>query len=380
MAYIGKSPTAAPLTSSDVADGIISTAKLADDAVTKPKLDDAIDTVNYKNKLINGDMAIAQRGTSFTSSGSANNDDTYHLDRWYVLSDTNDVVDITQSSTAPTNQLYSCALDVETANKKFGIAQIIENKNCTGLIGQTATLSFKAKASAVDKLDNVKCAIISWSSTADAVTSDLVSAWGVEGTNPTLASNLTYENTPANLSVTTSWATYSVSAAIDTSSTTNVAVFIWSDVTDTTAGQFLYITDVQLEVAAAASDFEFLPYDVNLARCQRYFQTSFEPGTTPTNGESNCVTKDCSCYADNGAYFGTSLFCQMRADPTCVYYTSNNGSATGNKISYYNGSWTNGNASNTILTPNYIGASVSMSSSNNDSFVLQYNYTFDAEL
>ena len=281
MAYIGKSPTAAPLTSSDVADGIITTAKLADDAVTKPKLDDAIDTVNYKNKLINGDMAIAQRGTSFTSSGSANNDDTYHLDRWYVLSDTNDVVDITQSSTAPTNQLYSCALDVETANKKFGIAQIIENKNCTGLIGQTATLSFKAKASAVDKLDNVKCAIISWSSTADAVTSDLVSAWGVEGTNPTLASNLTYENTPANLSVTTSWATYSVSAAIDTSSTTNVAVFIWSDVTDTTAGQFLYITDVQLEVAAAASDFEFLPYDVNLQRCKRYFNSFFNENNVP---------------------------------------------------------------------------------------------------
>ena len=272
MAYIGASPPATALTASDIADGIISTAKLAADAVTVPKLDDSIDHINFKNRLINGDMAVAQRGTSFTSATrNTNNDDAYHLDRWYVLSDTNDVVDITQSSTAPTNQLYSCALDVETANKKFGIAQIIENKNCTGLIGQTATLSFKAKASAVDKLDNVKCAIISWSSTADSVTSDLVSAWGVEGTNPTLASNLTYENTPANLSVTTSWATYSVSADIDTSSTTNVAVFIWSDVTDTTAGQFLYITDVQLEVAAAATDFERIPYDVNFERCLRYY-------------------------------------------------------------------------------------------------------------
>ena len=34
MAYIGKSPTAAPLTSSDVADGIITNAKLAQDIIS----------------------------------------------------------------------------------------------------------------------------------------------------------------------------------------------------------------------------------------------------------------------------------------------------------------------------------------------------------
>ena len=238
--------------------------------------------VNYKNGLINGDFAVAQRGTSFTSTDSLNNDDTYNLDRWYLLSDGNDIVDVTQSSTAPDDQLTSIALDVETANKKFGIAQIIENTNCTGLIGQTCTLSFKAKCSAVDKLDNIKCAIVSWDSTADSVTSDLVSAWGVEGTNPTLASDWTYENSPANLNVTTSWATYSVSADIDTSSTTNVGVFIWSDVTDTTAGQFIYITDVQLEAASSATDFERVPYQFNLMSCQRYFEicgSGFAGGT-----------------------------------------------------------------------------------------------------
>ena len=38
MAYIGKTPTSVPLTSSDIADGIISTAKIADDAVIAAKL------------------------------------------------------------------------------------------------------------------------------------------------------------------------------------------------------------------------------------------------------------------------------------------------------------------------------------------------------
>ena len=225
--------------------------------------------LSNRNHLINGDFQVAQRGTSFVAS--ANNDYTYNLDRWYLLSDTNDVVDVTQSSTAPTNQLYSIGLDVETVNKKFGIAQIIEQKNCVGLIGNNVTFSFKAKVSATTKLDNVKAGIIAWSSTADAVTSDVVSAWAVEGTNPTLASNLTFENTPANLSVTTSWATYSVSANIDTSSTTNVIVFIWSDVTDTTAGDFLYITDCQLEQGSNATPYERRSYGEELIRCQRYF-------------------------------------------------------------------------------------------------------------
>ena len=231
----------------------------------------AAGALTNRNHLINGAFAIGQRGTSFTSTDSANNDDTYVLDRWYILSDGNDIIDVSQeTSTIPTNGNYAIALDVETANKKFGIAQIIEGKNCTGLIGEEVTLSFKAKVSDTSKLDNVKAAIIAWSSTEDAVTSDVVSAWGNEGTNPTLASNLTYENTPANLSVTTSYATYSVTATIDTSSTTNIIVFIWSDVTDTTAGHFLYITDVQLERGGNATPFEHRSFGDELQKCQRY--------------------------------------------------------------------------------------------------------------
>jgi len=224
----------------------------------------------FRNRIINGEFGVAQRGTSFVSG--ANDDDSYNLDRWYVLSDGNDAVDITQeTSTVPTNQLTAIALDVETANKKFGIAQIIEQKNCIGLIGGNVTLSFKAKVSSTTKLDNVKAAVVAWSGTADTVTSDIISAWGAEGTNPTLIANATFENTPANLSVTTSYATYTLTANIDTASTKNLIVFIWSDVTDTTAGDFLYITDVQLEAGSTATEFERRPIGTELALCQRYY-------------------------------------------------------------------------------------------------------------
>ena len=225
----------------------------------------------FRNRIINGEFGVAQRGTSFVSG--ANNDDSYNLDRWYVLSDGNDAVDITQeTSTVPTNQLTAIALDVETANKKFGIAQIIEQKNCIGLIGGNVTLSFKAKVSSTTKLDNVKAAVVAWSGTADTVTSDIISAWGAEGTDPTLIADATFENTPANLSVTTSYATYTLTANVDTASTKNLIVFIWSDVTDTTAGDFLYITDVQLEAGSTATDFERRPIGTELALCQRYYE------------------------------------------------------------------------------------------------------------
>jgi hypothetical protein len=226
----------------------------------------------FRNRIINGSFAIGQRGTTFASS--ANNDDAYTLDRWYILSDGNDAIDVTrETSVVPANQKYAIALDVETTNKKFGIAQIIESDNCVGLTGGTVTLSFKAKVSATTKLDNVKAAVVAWSGTANTVTSDIISAWGAEGTNPTLIANATYENTPANLSVTTSYATYSLTASVDTASTTNIIVFIWSDVTDTTAGDFLYVTDVQLEPGSVATPFEQRPIGTELALCQRYYQS-----------------------------------------------------------------------------------------------------------
>jgi hypothetical protein len=112
---------------------------------------------------------------------------------------------------------------------------------------------------------------VAWSGTADSVTSDIISAWEAEGTNPTLIANATYENTPANLNVTTDWATYTVSAPIDTASTNNVIVFIWSDVTDTTAGDFLYLAGVQLEAGSVATPFERIDYGRQLIQCQRYF-------------------------------------------------------------------------------------------------------------
>ena len=49
------------------------------------------------------------------------------------------------------------------------------------------------------------------------------------------------------------------------------------NVADSTSNNWL-ITGVQLEAGTTASDFEFLPVDVNLNRCYRYFYDLTEPG------------------------------------------------------------------------------------------------------
>jgi len=322
------------ITSAELADNAVTTDKLIDDAVTNPKIldetiaDDKLANPKGRNHIINGNMQVAQRNTSFTSG--SNNDDAYTLDRFYILSDGNDIIDVTQSTEVPSTALNSIALDVETINKKFGIAQIIENKNCSGLIGNTVTLSFEAKVSATTKLDNVKAAIVAWDGTADSVTSDIISAWGAEDTNPTLITNATYENTPANLNVTTSWAKYSVSGAVDTSGAKNIIVFIWSDVTDTTAGDFLYITNVQLELGSTASDFEHKSFGEELVLCQRYFQKSYAQGTPVGNASSaNRYYYLIGGNADNINKGGSLTFqTQMRALPTMTFY--NDAGASGN--------------------------------------------------
>jgi hypothetical protein len=59
----------------------------------------------------------------------------------------------------------------------------------------------------------------------------------------------------------TTWATYA-----DANSAVGQV-----NIADSTDNEW-YITGVQLEAGTTASDFEFLPVDVNLARCQRYFE------------------------------------------------------------------------------------------------------------
>jgi len=233
-----------------------------------------------RNAIVNGAMQVAQRGTSITSSTVfTNNNGNVTLDCWKLFSgasaaNANNVASVTQdTANVPTNGLYALGLTVVDNTKKFGICQFIERKNCSGLIGNTVTLSFKAKVSnaSAGHITNVKAAVLSWTGTADAPTQPVASTgWGSSGTTPTWATNWTANNTPANLGVTTSWQTFTITVTLNTASTTNIAVMIWSDAFNTTASDVLYITDVQLEPGYVATPFERRNVADEIAHCMRY--------------------------------------------------------------------------------------------------------------
>jgi len=234
------------------------------------------------NILINGGMMVSQRGTTFDSTTTpTNNNDTYLIDRWVLLSQGNDIIDVTQSTDAPTGALNSISLDVETANKKFGILQIIEQKNCIGVIGDVVSLSFHAKTTG-SSIGNVKAAVLSWDSTSDTVISDVVQTWGADGVTPTWTTNWTAENTPANLSVTNSWSEYKIeNIAIDTASAANIAVFFWSDDLTTTLTDTLLISQAKLEKGSKATPFIGHSVGQELVLCQRYFEKSWNIDNAP---------------------------------------------------------------------------------------------------
>ncbi len=231
----------------------------------------------YRNALINSSFQVNQHAVATYTSATtpANSDDTYLLDQWILLSDGNDIVDVSQEATViPTGGSNSIKFDVETINKKFGIVQIIENKDAIKYAGKYASLQFKAYTTTGHALRNVRAAVLSWNSTADTVTSDVIAAWGNEGTNPTWATNWTAENTAANLVlVANTWTTYKIeNIYVDTASMTNLAVVIWVDDTDGTTEDLLYITDVQLNAGSVCLPYMPRCYMEDLKLCSRFYQ------------------------------------------------------------------------------------------------------------
>lgn len=234
------------------------------------------------NFLRNGGFRVAQRGTSFDSTTTpANNDGNYLLDGWICLSDGNNVFDVSQNTTAADIAEGAYAginLDVETEDLKGGILQIIQARDTARLFKQgngKCSLSFSASTSDATNYTLIRGGVLAWDSTADIVTSDVVdgSNWNAEGTNPTLATNWTYENTPVALTALSETVQrYTIEdISLDTASTTNLAVFIWMEDKTNDVGDIVTISDAKLEPGPIASQFTGISYSKDLAWNKHYF-------------------------------------------------------------------------------------------------------------
>ena len=277
----------------------------------------------YRQALINGSFQINQMSVSpYTAATTPDNgDDTYLFDQWVLLSDGDDIVDVSQdTSVIPTGGCASAKFEVETANKKFGILQIIENKDAIKYAGKVASLQFKARTVTGKVIENLRAVVLSWNSTADAVTSDVVASWGAEGVNPTWATNWTAENTATNKAlVADTWTTFKIeNISIDTASMANLAVFIWVDDTDAAVDDLLYISDVQMNQGPVCLPYMPLSFVEDLWNCYRFWESSYAYGTAPGTPNVGAGVALLIGIAENEAQYLGRGFKQSKPGPTAI--------------------------------------------------------------
>jgi hypothetical protein len=279
-------PSDATVTTAKLADSAVTAAKITDSTITSGKLASGVvqNQSAFKNIIINGDMSVAQRSTSETGITGAG---YKTLDRFRLGGTVPGTWTWSQSTTVPTGQGFAKSMKLECTTAEgisSGVTMYFQHKfegqNLQYIkkgtsSAQSLTLSFWVRSAKTGTyiamlLDNDNSRHISKSytiSSADTwekkeITFDGDTSGALDNDNAASLELYLWLAAGSNNSsgtLATSWV--SLTEANNAVGQVNLA--------DSTSNDF-YITGIQLEVGSAASDFEFLPVDVNEDRCLRY--------------------------------------------------------------------------------------------------------------
>jgi len=327
----------------------VTTASITDADITTAKL--AYDAAPFRNIIINGDMSIAQRGTSTSGLGS-DGATTYVLDRFKFQvngSVSTARYTVSQDTDVPTGQGFvkSSKIDVTTADASLNSAyysfyrQEIEGQNLQYLKKGTAnaesiTMSFWVKSNKtgtyiceIDDNDNSRNINKSYTiNSADTWEKKTITFAGdTTGTldNDNGSSFRIFWWLAAGTDFT------SGTLATDWESTVNANRAVGQvNLADSTANEW-YITGVQLEAGEVASDFEFLPIDVNLQRCERYYEKTYNLSVAPGTSSDPGNRRDAqSSDGASNAVAVRNYKVRKRATATLTFYTG----TTSGSVSY----------------------------------------------
>ncbi len=297
-------------------------------------------TPSTRNLLINGDFRVAQRAIVVPTTTIPNTNDTYGLDRWNMIYEGSDSADYSRVTTSlPTGAAAYLQMETETGGEKFGVVQIIESSNCIHLQGQYVSLSFLARRGV--GFSDVGASVLSWDSTADAVTSDVfVGAWGATAAAPTPTTNWTLESTSVDAGTLSEVADIGVwfqvkmpGILIDTANMTNIAVAIYNnDTTATTVDNDVDITNVMLNEGKTCAPFERRSIATEIDLCQRYFQKTYDEDTdvgaiTDVGRMLHTATRSNAAFGTDMAVFQWQFQTKMRTAPTVIVYSPDDGAA-----------------------------------------------------
>ena len=284
------------------------------------EVDNVSQVVGFKNKIINGDFQLSQRG-NYTSATALDGNAIYYLDRF-----TTALENMSGNLTHNLNQAISTSNTTNTVRIDFTqttstgvLLHRTKVEDCIKLRGQTLTISAKVKGTIPN------CSFIIYDGIAETY---------YEATN--------YVNSG-------SWTEVSASISIDSSATgdSDGALLVYITSRDAlanngtlTSGEYLEFTQFQLEEGSVATKFESRLYAVELALCQRYYEkidyVMFEQGSLGDAGRLLII---------NGVYKTTK---RIAIEPTI--YALNAGNTINSISNYSNGNEITG--INYISNPN----------------------------
>ena len=302
-------------------------ASITDSSVTSAKVASGVLQPNFRNIIINGDMSIAQRSTSV--SGIDGTESGYKtVDRMYTeISDAGTWTQ-SQDTTVPTGQGFATSLkmDCTTADSTptfLSVETYFEGQNLQYLKKGTSsavstTLSFWVRSSKTGThiaelrdYDNNR-------TISQAYTISSADTWekktltyagdtsGALGNDNAKSLGVTFF-----LAVSSTYSSGTLATSWESRTNANRAVG-QVNLADSTSNEW-YITGVQLETGTAASDFEFLPVDVNLDRCLRYCVIV---GDSP-DGRDFSKEANVGMYYTSTGFYGNIFFqTPMRSTPS----------------------------------------------------------------
>jgi hypothetical protein len=267
---------------------------------------DSASTFGFKNRIINGQMQIAQRATSATiTAGSTIAAGYSTVDRFYVYcTGANVTAAQVAGSGAIKNNLQITGAASVTA---VGIGQRIEQLNSYDMAGSTATLSLD--------ISNSLLTTVTWT----AYYANTANTFG------TLASPTRTQIATGTFTVTSTLTRYSIQISIPAAATTGIEVVL--TVGAQTSGTWV-VGNIQLEESSIATSFDYRSYPTEFAMCQRYYQTSYDYGTAVQAATGLTDGASFICINTSDSSNGGLLPVVMRATPIFAVYSTIGGSGS----------------------------------------------------
>jgi len=265
-------------------------------------------SITAHNYIINGDMAIAQRGTSFAGAASG----TFTVDRFSYYQSGDMVHTLSQDTDVPANSIfkYSYKADVTTADSSIAVDDYcfimykVEGYDFSKLVGKTATLGFWVKGAKT----GVHCVAFRNSASDRSYVAEYTINTANTWEFKTITITFNYSGGTWNyingigIAITFAMAcgsTYQTTK--DSWQTGNyLATSDQVNETDSTDNNF-YITGIMLNEGSVAMPFRLCggSFGNEVELCERYYQKSYPltiaPGTAATYVGAVFRTLDATC-------------------------------------------------------------------------------------